>query len=135
MGWADPSHRQLIELCLRGDQDAWTKLVSKYERLIYSVAHGLCPAAEDCADVFQRVCLALYENLERLRSDEVIPAWLITVARRQASAVMRARKSYVQIDENELVTESNIDLIREEFEIQLAIKRLDDRCQKLIHRL
>jgi RNA polymerase sigma factor (sigma-70 family) len=132
---ADPSHRQLIESCLRGEQSAWTQLVAKYERLIYSVAHRLCPEIEDCADVFQRVCLALYQNLDRLRSDQAIPAWLTTVTRRQAYKVIRSKKPYAQIDENELFVQTNVDLIKEEFEIQLAIERLDDRCQRLIHLL
>src|SRR5262245_2632140 len=132
---ADSSHRQLIESCLRGEQSAWTQLVAKYERLIYSVAHKLCPEPEDCADVFQRVCLALYQNLDRLRSDQIIPAWLATVTRRQAYKVIRAKKLYTQIAENELVVQSNVDLIQEEFEIQLAIDRLDQRCQRLIRLL
>src|SRR5690349_1153669 len=132
---ADPAHRQLIESCLRGEQSAWTQLVAKYERLIYSVAHTLCPEPEDCADVFQRVCLALYQNLDRLRSDQVIPAWLTTVTRRQAYKVIRARKPYTQIDENELFVAAHVDLIREEFEVQLAIDRLDNRCGKLIRLL
>jgi RNA polymerase sigma factor (sigma-70 family) len=132
---ADTSHRQLIESCLRGEQSAWTQLVAKYERLIYSVAHTLCPEMEDCADVFQRVCLALYQNLDRLRSDQVIPAWLTTVTRRQAYKVIRAKKPYAQIDENELLVQANVELIKEEFQIQLAIERLDDRCRRLIHLL
>jgi len=132
---ADPAHVQMIESCLRGEQRAWTQLVAKYERLIYSVAHKLCPELEDCADVFQRVCLALYQNLDRLRSDQAIPAWLTTVTRRQAYKVIRAKKPYSQIDENALPVQANVDLIKKEFEVQLAIDRLDDRCQKLIHLL
>jgi RNA polymerase sigma factor (sigma-70 family) len=132
---ADSAHRQLIESCLRGEQRAWTQLVSKYERLIYSVAHTLCPEPEDCADVFQRVCLALYQNLERLRSDQIIPAWLTTVTRRQAYKVIHAKRPYTQIGEHEPVVQANVDRIREEFEIQLAIEHLDQRCQRLIHLL
>ena len=132
---ADSSHRQLIESCLRGEQRAWTQLVSKYERLIYSVAHALCPEPEDCADIFQRVCLALYQNLDRLRSDQIIPAWLTTVTRRQAYKVIRAKKPYRQIGEHELFVQTSVDRIREEFEVQLAIERLDQRCQRLIHLL
>jgi len=132
---ADPAHVQLIESCLRGEQRAWTLLVAKYERLIYSVAHKLCPEMEDCADVFQRVCLALYQNLDRLRSDQAIPAWLTTVTRRQAYKVIRAKKPYSQIDEDAVTVEPNLDLIKKEFEVQLAIERLDDRCQKMIHLL
>ena len=126
------SDRELIESCLRGEQTAWTQLVAKYERLIYSVTRALCPEPEDCADVFQYVCLALYENLDRLRSDQIIPAWLITVARRQSYAVIRARKPYISIDANEVRMENAVAQIEKEFEIEQALARIDARCQKLI---
>jgi RNA polymerase sigma factor (sigma-70 family) len=129
------SDRELIESCLRGDQSGWTQLVFKYERLIYSVARTLCPERQDCADVFQRVCLALYQNLDRLRSDQIIPAWLMTVTRRQAYAIIRAKNRYCPIEENDVAVNPNLDLIEKEFEIEVALGRLDERCQKLIHLL
>lgn len=131
----DSSDWELIEACLRGEQGAWTQLIAKYERLIYSVACTLCPEEADTADVFQRVCLALYQNLQRLRSDQIIPAWLITVTRRQAYAVIRARKRYVPIEEDELLAKTATDVIGEEFAIEVALRRLDERCQELIHLL
>src|SRR5262245_7745891 len=91
------SDRELIDSCLRGEQRGWKQLIAKYERLIYSVARSLCPSQEDCADVFQQVCIALYQNLSKLRSDQTIPAWLITVTRRQAFAVLRSRQPEDQI--------------------------------------
>jgi len=115
------SDRDLIESCLRGEQTGWTQLLAKYERLIYSVARALCPDREDCSDVFQNVCLALYQNLDRLRSDQIVSAWLITVTRRQAYMIIRAKKPYAQIEENELVAQANVDLIVEEFEMELAV--------------
>jgi RNA polymerase sigma factor (sigma-70 family) len=132
---ADPSDRDLIESCLRGEQTGWAQLLAKYERLIYSVARALCPDREDCSDVFQNVCLALYQNLDRLRSDQIVSAWLITVTRRQAYMMIRAKKPYVQIEENELVAQAKIDLIAEEFEMELAVARLDERCHRLIRSL
>jgi RNA polymerase sigma factor (sigma-70 family) len=132
MGLAGSSDRDLIESCLRGEQTGWTQLLAKYERLIYSVARALCPDREDCSDVFQNVCLALYQNLERLRSDQIVSAWLITVTRRQAYMMIRAKKPYVQIEENELVAQAKVDLIAQEFEMELAVARLDERCQRLI---
>jgi RNA polymerase sigma factor (sigma-70 family) len=135
MDTAGCSDSELIESCLRGDQTAWARLVSKYERLIYSVARALCSEPEDCADIFQRVCLALYQNLNRLRSDQIIPAWLITVTRRQSYAVVRARMPYIPVEDNEFVVKANVDRIEKEFEIEEAVGRLDARCQKLIRSL
>jgi RNA polymerase sigma factor (sigma-70 family) len=135
MGLEGSSDWELIESCLRGEQRAWTQLIAKYERLIYSVARALCTQEQDCADVFQRVCLALYQNLERLRSDQIIPAWLTTVARRQASAVIRDRKLYTPIEENQLVAKTRVTVIAEEFEVELALRKLDERCKRLVRLL
>src|SRR5215510_10332130 len=135
MGLAISSDRDLIESCLRGEQTGWTQLLAKYERLIYSVARAFCPDREDSSDVFQNVCLALYQNLDRLRSDQIIAAWLITVTRRQAYMMIRAKKPYIQIEESALVAETQVDLIAKEFEIELAVGQLDERCQKLIRSL
>ena len=134
MGSKGLSDWELIEACLRGEERAWAQLITKYERLIYSVARAFC-AEEDCADVFQRVCLALYQNLERLRSDQILPAWLTTVARRQAYAVIRYKRRHIAIDENDVVVQATADVIGEEFEIELAVGHLDERCQKLIRLL
>ena len=135
MGLAISSDRDLIESCLRGEQTGWTQLLAKYERLIYSVARAFCPDREDSSDVFQNVCLALYQNLDRLRSDQIIAAWLMTVTRRQAYMMIRAKKPYIQIEESALVAETQVDLIAKEFEIELAVGQLDERCQKLIRSL
>jgi RNA polymerase sigma factor (sigma-70 family) len=127
--------RELIDACIRGEQTGWTQLIAKYERLIYSVARALCPRPDDCADVFQQVCLALYENLKKLRSDQIIPAWLITVTRRQAYALIRAKEPPIAFDEFEGASEGNIDMIEKEFELELALRQLQERCRDLINLL
>src|SRR6059036_890936 len=124
-GTAELSDRELIDACLRGEQHGWTRLIFKYERLIYSVARGLCPQPEDCADVFQLVCVALYQNLKKLRSDQTIPAWLITVTRRQAFTLIRAKRAPAPIDADDAISKGQIDIIEDEFELEMSLERLD----------
>ncbi len=133
LGPSDLSDRELIDSCLRGEQLGWTRLIYKYERLIYSVARALCPESEDCADIFQQVCFALYQDLKKLRSHQIIPAWLITVTRRQAYALIRARRPQALIDENDEVSIERIGIIEKEFEVELAMNQLQERCRKLIN--
>src|SRR3989442_13048642 len=90
---------ELIERCIKGDQAAWKALVTRYQRLIYSVAHLLCPAEEEASDIFQQVWLELYQQLGELRSVEALPAWLITVTRRRTYALLRARPGSKPLDE------------------------------------
>jgi RNA polymerase sigma factor (sigma-70 family) len=74
----------LLRRCRRRDADAWNILVGRYERLVYTVAlrNGLSP--EDAADVTQATFVALVDSLDKLRDEEKLPSWLMTVARRQA---------------------------------------------------
>jgi len=132
---SDLSDRELIDSCLREEQRGWTRLICKYERLIYSVARALCPQPEDCADVFQQVCLALYQNLKKLRSDQTIPAWLITVTRRQAYTLIRAKRPPAPVDADDAISKGQIDIIEDEFELEMSLERLDARCRDLINLL
>src|SRR5436190_22400435 len=126
------SDRDLIASCLRGEQHAWTELIARYQRLIYSVARGLCPQPEDCADVFQRVCMELYQGLSRIRNDQTLPAWLITVTRRSSYAVLRARRTTIPIEDFEAASDQKIHQIEKEFVVERAVAELPDRCRALI---
>src|SRR5436190_17716394 len=86
-----------VRQCLTGDQGAWSELIDRYQRLIYSVARSLSQSSEDAADVFQQVCLELYQRLPELRDAESLPAWLITVTRRQAAAVLKSHKTLLPL--------------------------------------
>lgn len=86
------SDKSLIQSCLHGDKPAWDKLIQRYERLIYNIAlrAGLSP--EDCADVFQDVCVLLMSNLNKLTSDYNVAGWLTTTTRWECLRVLRAKQ-------------------------------------------
>jgi RNA polymerase sigma factor (sigma-70 family) len=129
-----PDH-DLIQACLRQDQDGWKDLISRYQRLIYSVAHSLCPLPEDTADIFQQVCLELHRNLHQLRNEQTLSAWLITVTRRRAYAFLRAQKPQVPIEDFDAAVDARIDSLEKEFEIERAMLQLPERCERLLRLL
>ena len=81
----------LIERCLKGDQAAWKNLVTRYQRLVYSIAHVFSSNPEDVSDVFQQVWLELYQQLADLRNVDALPAWLMTVTRRRSYAALHSK--------------------------------------------
>ena len=124
---------ELIERCLRGEQEAWAKLIARYQRLIYSVARAVCREPEDSADVFQHVCLEWYQHLGRLRDVRTLPAWLITVTRRRAFAVWRTSKSNSPLEEqSEPAVEAKISSIETEHGVERAMEQLPERCRQLL---
>ena len=92
---AQPDDSQLIEGCLAGDNSAWEALISRYSRLIYSIPLKSRLSPDDAADIFQSVCLKLYEKLDTLRDHDRISSWLITTTTRECWRVAaRNRRPY-----------------------------------------
>jgi RNA polymerase sigma factor (sigma-70 family) len=82
-GLAPREDRELITACLEGDHSAWEALIARYQRLIYSIPVRARLSSDDAADIFQSVCLKLYEKLSTLRDYEKISSWLITTTTRE----------------------------------------------------
>jgi RNA polymerase sigma factor (sigma-70 family) len=80
---AQRDDRQLVLACLEGDHAAWDALIIRYQRLIYSIPLKARLSQDDAADIFQSVCLKLYEKLSTLREYEKISSWLITTTTRE----------------------------------------------------
>jgi RNA polymerase sigma factor (sigma-70 family) len=70
---------RLVRACIDGDDDAWTAIIGRYRRLIFSIPLRYGAKPEDAADVFQAVCLEMFSELPKLRKVESLRAWLITM--------------------------------------------------------
>jgi RNA polymerase sigma factor (sigma-70 family) len=129
-----PTHldADLIDRCIQGDQAAWEEFVTRYHRLVYSVAHALCPPGEDVSDVFQQVWLEVYQHLNQLRNVEALPAWLMTITKRRMYALIRARRNSEQLSEETPDLSELLSQIEHEHTLERALTQLPDRCRKLI---
>lgn len=140
--WADA---RLVESCLRGDERAWAALIEKYKRLVYSIPLKYRATPEDAADVFQAVCLELYNELPRLRQVESLPSWLITVTTHQCFHWKRKHQRRTQVEGGEISSEpaangepSPVELLHEaerEQAVRQALLELPTRCQEMIRLL
>ena len=143
----NPSDRSLIQSCLAGDGQAWDRLILRYERLIYNIALRAGLSQEDCADVFQDVCVLLMNNLEKLTGDYNIGGWLTTTTRWECLRVLRAKKrmpSFTEIEEPDgstpidqsassdpLPLEALLSLEQEQT-VRNAMEELGESCRRLL---
>ena len=137
--WSD---ERLVHDCLRGDEDAWSALIDRYKRLIYSIPIRYRTGPDDAADVFQAVCLDLFEELPRLRKAESLRSWLITVTvrkclHRKEGQTRRREADLVSFDEEQMTPgQSSLPDFAEELEreqmLREATARLTPRCRELI---
>jgi RNA polymerase sigma factor (sigma-70 family) len=136
---------QLIEACLAGDSAAWSSLVERYQRLVYSVALRQGLSAEDADDVFQTVFVILLGKLDTCRDRERLGSWLVTITRREAWRVLRERAAHAATagDEQQMAAqpaaepapETTFQEMEEQDLIRQAMERLGSRCRRLLQYL
>jgi RNA polymerase sigma factor (sigma-70 family) len=79
-----PSDLELLNACRAGSPEAWELLVERYERLVFSVALRNGATREEAADITQMTFIALLESIAKLREEDRVASWLMSVSRRLA---------------------------------------------------
>jgi len=136
--WSD---ERLVQQCLRGNQEAWSALIDKYRKLIYSIPVKWQLPREDANDIFQSVCIDLYAELSRLREPRALPKWLIqtTVHKCARCRQQQSRTSDQEISEDLALTTVTAATLIEEVEreqmLRDAIVAVGGRCAEMIHML
>ncbi len=77
---ADAPDAELVRRFLAGDAQAFTELVTRHERRIYSLCLRVLGNAEDAADATQDTLLSVVRKLEGFRGDAAFTTWLHRVA-------------------------------------------------------
>jgi RNA polymerase sigma factor (sigma-70 family) len=137
------TNRRLVEECLGGNEQAWNILVDRYKGLVYSIPIRYGAARQDAADIFQAVCLDLFNELPKLREPEALQGWLIRVTTNKCYHWKRQQASRCEDSDNgelEMVSAADLPtdvltvLEREQF-VRQAIEQLPPRCRQMIELL
>lgn len=91
----------LVEQCRAGHQGAWSTLVRRFQRLVYTVPRRARLPDELAADVFQTTFQRLFEHLDRLDDASRVRAWLVTTAKRETLRVLAERQRLVGLDDGD----------------------------------
>src|SRR5215510_3689435 len=74
----------LVTRARAGDADAFSELVSQYERKIYRLAKRITQSDEDAEDVLQDSFLKAYEHLDGFHGNSKFYTWLVRIAVNEA---------------------------------------------------
>jgi RNA polymerase sigma-70 factor, ECF subfamily len=86
-----PSDAELVLRSQRGDVDACTLLVRRYEKLVVAAAHHVTRDRHAADDAAQDAFFAAFNSLATLRDRDRFGPWLLAIARNQASRFVRSR--------------------------------------------
>jgi RNA polymerase sigma factor (sigma-70 family) len=140
----DWSNARLVAECLAGDERAWNALLDRYKNLIYAIPLRYGAPHQDAADIFQAVCLDLFNELPRLRDAEALQGWLVRVTTHKCyhwKQRLAARDSDYGEDQLENLTGTEpipgevLAEIEREQVVRNAIAGLPDRCREMIEML
>jgi RNA polymerase sigma factor (sigma-70 family) len=139
--WKD---EDLVEACLRGDQEAWCAVVDKYKNLVYSAPVKYRMLPQDASDIFQEVWTDLYTELKNLRKPGALGGWLISAASHRCYQWKRRRSRAPEQQPGVLDGDPpSRDPLFPEWKMQAersqvlrdSIAELPDRCQRMMRLL
>jgi RNA polymerase sigma factor (sigma-70 family) len=131
----------LIRECLSGDREAWSKLITKYANLIFSIPVKRGLSEDDAADIFQSVCLSLLASLGTLREPRSLAAWLIQTTAHECNRVYVHQQKWTAVDleKNRVATQDiphdTVAQLEREQILRQAVRELSPECRKLIELL
>jgi RNA polymerase sigma-70 factor (ECF subfamily) len=79
----------LVERFRKGDKEAFTELVIRYQRPIYNAAFWILRRAEDASDVAQTVFLRIAERLDEYDERYKFFSWIYRIAVNESLNVLR----------------------------------------------
>jgi RNA polymerase sigma-70 factor (ECF subfamily) len=96
----EPSDHELVKTCLSGQDDAFSTLVGRYERLVWSVIYNFTGDHPDSNDLSQEVFLRVYRSLHRYNPEYKFSTWVMRIAANLCINWLHKKKSDpVSVDE------------------------------------
>jgi RNA polymerase sigma-70 factor, ECF subfamily len=79
----------LIERYRKGDREAFTELMIRYQRPIYNAAFWILRSADDARDIAQSVFLKVAENVDAFDSRHKFFSWIYRIAVNESLNLLR----------------------------------------------
>ena len=140
-----PTDKELLISCRRGDESSWQALVDRYQRLIYAIPRRAGLNEDQAGEVFQEVFVTLFEKMNDINEPDRLHAWLVTTARRKTWRLLSKERGQstkagdgdagdeaLAVVDNALLPDETLVRLEEQHRIRTALADLDPRCRKLL---
>jgi len=92
------SDKDLVLATLRGDEQAFVKIVQKYQAMVTGITLGILEDFVASEDAAQDAFVSVWKSIGSLRQPEKLRSWLAQIARNTALKHLRCRKDGVSLD-------------------------------------
>lgn len=151
MQYDELSDGELLQRCRAGEAAAWSVLVRRFQRLVYTVPRRAGLGEAQAADVFQTTFTRLVEHADRISDPSRLQAWLVTTAKRESLRLVEASRRFVappppgddEPDSDPMADlpdpgprpDELIDGLQQHHRLRSAVDRLDARSRQFVELL
>lgn len=89
---------ELITQILKGNMNAFTFLVNRYQKLVVHITGRLIQRQEELEDVCQDVFMKVYQNLGKYRNECKLSTWIATIAYNSSINYLRKFRKVVEFN-------------------------------------
>ena len=134
LGHRDVNHRDVIEACQRGDEEAFRVLFETHKDRVYSIALRYAGDSASAMDIAQDTFLKLLSTIQQFRGESSFESWLYRMVVNSCLDYHRKRRRFLPLLDEALDVfrsprESTLhDLLREEQEerVQQIVAQLPE---------
>lgn len=103
----------LVARAKNGDTEAFSELVSHYDRRVFRMAKQITQNDDDAEDVLQESFLKAYTHLDNFKGDSKFYTWLVRIAVNEALMKLRKRRSDRTVPLDEPIDTGEDEMVRE----------------------
>ena len=92
--------REYVERCLRGDLDAFSMLIDRYQAPVFRIVLNMVGNYEDAKEVLQQVFMKAFEHLSSYDPNRKFFSWIYRVAVNESINHIRARRPLEPLTED-----------------------------------
>jgi RNA polymerase sigma factor (sigma-70 family) len=119
-----------IKLAIKGNKDAFVRLIKSMETSMYRVASSILGSDADCADAIQETILKAYRSMKSLKEPAYFKTWLIRILINESNRILKYRSRVIPMEKlRESVMEEELS---GKMEIKQLIEALDDELQLVV---
>ncbi|MFV0536195.1 MAG: RNA polymerase sigma factor [Dysgonomonas sp.] len=92
-----------VDLCRRGDSEAFKYIVTEYQQLVYTLAFRLLCNEADAQDATQDTFIKVWQNISKYKQQYKFSTWIYKIASNTCYDYMRAERKESDLDSADTV--------------------------------
>lgn len=124
--------KEFLRLCLKGDRQAFERIVETYRDQVYWTAYNLVLDSEDARDVAQQSFIKVWKALPEYDFEKSFSGWVSRITANCAIDLLRARKHIEPLESEDTSVPSLIQPFASSLERTIDIRKIFQRIAPLL---